>query len=393
MVILLAAADPNVGAPIADAEMLLVALAAATAAAILATLGEWRHARRIARVARLAFGAEGRPAAWTAVVPIARVAGLALAAFGATLLLLHDPIESDDAPDPRASRQVLVVLDASPSMNIADAGPSAEKEMRGVWAGKVLRGILDRLDMKDTRISLVAFYTKALPVLRDTTDKNIVSELMDGLPLYTAFVPGETDMQAGLDAAFAMAKGWAHGSTTLVVISDGDLAKPVAPRDMPASIADALVIGVGDPVRPTILAGHASKQDAWMLKALAGKLGGHYHDGNARHLPREIVERLASIAPRVGDSVSLRELGLATLGAGAALTALIGPALLLLGRRAHVRTAARPRGGTAASSGAPGAATTSSIATSAALASTSASSGPANVPTFARASIEGTPVS
>jgi hypothetical protein len=197
-------------------------------------------------------------------------------------------------------------------------------------------------------------------------------------------------MQAGLDAAFAMAKGWARGSTTLVVISDGDLAKPVAPRDMPASIADALVIGVGDPVRPTILAGHASKQDAWMLKALAGKLGGHYHDGNARHLPREIVERLASIAPRVGDGVSLRELGLATIGAGAALTALIGPALLFLGRRANARTTARARGGSAASSGA---ATTSSIATSAALASTSASSGPANVPTFARASIEGTPVS
>jgi len=324
--------------------MLALALGAALAAALLASLGEWLHARRVARVARLAFGADGRPAVWTAIAPFARVAGLALSAFGATLLLLHDPIESDDVPNPRASRQVLVVLDASPSMNIKDSGPGSEKEMRGVWAGKVLRGILDRLDMTDTRISLVAFYTKALPVLQDTTDKNIVSEMMDGLPLYTAFMPGETDMQAGLDAAFAMAKGWARGSTTLVVISDGDLSKPVTPRDRPASIADAIVIGVGDPVRPTILAGHASKQDAWMLKSLAGKLGGYYHDGNAKHLPSDVVERLASIAPRVGDGISLRELALAALGIGAAATSFIGPLLLLAGRRA--KTHVDPRNST-----------------------------------------------
>jgi hypothetical protein len=66
--------------------MLALALGAALAAALLASLGEWLHARRVARVARLAFGADGRPAAWTAIAPFARVAGLALAAFGATLL-------------------------------------------------------------------------------------------------------------------------------------------------------------------------------------------------------------------------------------------------------------------------------------------------------------------
>ena len=322
-----------VSAAPAGSDLLLIALGAAALAAAIGAVGEFLHARRIARVARLAFGADGRPAAWTAVAPFARIAGLALAAFGATALLLHDPIESEAAPDPRASRRVLVVLDVSPSMNLSDAGPGPEKSMRGVWAGKVLRGILDRLDMKDTRVSLVAFYTKALPMLEDSTDKDLVAGLMDGLPLYTAFRAGETDMQAGLDAAFAMAKPWARGSTTLVVISDGDLSRPVVPRDRPPSIADAIVIGVGDPARATILAGHSSKQDAWMLKGLAARLGGIYHDGNARHLPTSVVERLASIAPRVGEDVSMRELGLATLGTGAALAAFVGPALLLLGRR------------------------------------------------------------
>jgi hypothetical protein len=51
-------------------------------------------------------------------------------------------------------------------MQIKDAGPDAEKVSRARWAGKLTQAILDRLDMKDTRITLVGFYTKALPILR-----------------------------------------------------------------------------------------------------------------------------------------------------------------------------------------------------------------------------------
>ena len=319
-------------------DPLPIAVGAGLAALALAAVAERLHARRTARIARLAFGPQGRPAAWTRLAPFARIAGLGLAVFGAVLLLAHDPIETETEPDPRASRQLLVVLDVSPSMNLADAGPSTEKEMRGVWAGKVLRGILDRLDMKDTRVSMIAFYTKAVPMLQDSTDKNVLANLMDGLPLYTAFKPGETDMQAGLEAAFEMAKGWARRSTTLVVISDGDLSKPVNPPARPASIADAIVIGVGDPNRATSVGGHASRQDAWTLKSLAGKLDGYYHDGNARHLPREILERLTMIAPRVSDAIGLREAGLIALGVGCALTGLVGPLLVLFGApRAYLR--------------------------------------------------------
>jgi len=320
-----------------------IPLAAALAALVIGLVAESLHARRTARVARLAFGPTGRPAAWARAAPALRVAGLALATFGATVLLRHDPIEGEAVPNPRASRQLLVVLDVSPSMNITDAGPDRVKIMRGVWAGKILRGILDRLDMADTRVSMIAFYSKAVPMLQDSTDKNVLANLMDGLPLYTAFVPGETDMQAGIDAAFAMAKGWARKSTTLVVISDGDLSKPVVPRARPASIADTIVIGVGDPNRATMLAGHASRQDAWTLKSLAGKLDGYYHDGNTRHLPREVIERLTMIAPRVSDAIGLREAGLLALGVGCALVGLAGPLLILFGApRAYLRAVATP---------------------------------------------------
>jgi Ca-activated chloride channel family protein len=327
----------------ASSEALAIPLLAALAALLVAIVAEHRHARRVARVARLAFGPAGKPAAWTHAAPIARIAGLALATFGATVLLRYDPIETDTEPDPRASRQLLVVLDVSPSMNLSDAGPANEKVMRGVWAGKVLQGILDRLDMKDTRVSMVAFYTKAIPMLQDSTDKNVLSNLMDGLPLYTAFKPGETDLNAGLVAAFEMAKGWARRSTTLVVITDGDLSKPANPPARPASIADTIVIGVGDPNRATTLAGHASRQDAWTLKSLAGKLDGYYHDGNARHLPREIIEKLTMIAPRVSDAIGLREAALVSLGVGCALVGLAGPLLVLFGApRSYLRAVAAP---------------------------------------------------
>ena len=313
------------------------ALGLALAVAAASALAEWLHGRRVARIARLAFGPSGRPAAWARLAPAIRVLAMGLATLGAWLCLRHDPVEVAVEPSPRAAQQLLVVLDVSPSMNLADAGPASPRDsrnsriMRGVRAGEVLRGILDRLDMQDTRVSLIACYSDAVPMLRDSTDKDLVSGLMDGLPLYTAFKPGETDLQAGIDEAFAMAKGWARRSTTLVVISDGDLSKPVNPGPRPASIADALVIGVGDPNRATDIAGHASRQDAWTLKSLAARLDGRYHDGNARHLPREVLDSLTMISPRVSDALGLREIGLASLAAGATLLAFLGPLLQWFG--------------------------------------------------------------
>ncbi len=314
-----------------SANPFTLAVAAAVVAMLLVGFAEWLHARRVRAVAHLAFGPDGRPAVWARLAPAVRIAGASLLALGATLLLLFDPIEVEVTPSPRASRQLLVVLDVSPSMNLKDAGPATEKMMRGQWAGKIMQGVLDRVDMKDTRITMVAFYSRALPMLQDTTDKSLLSNMMSGLPLYTAFVPGKTDLQAGLTEAFRLAKGWAPRSTTLIIISDGDLeSAPVVPRP-PPSIADSIVIGVGDPRTPTIISGHSSRQDEWTLKAIAAKLGGYYHQGNTRHLPSAVLDGLESIAPRVGGNAGQREIGLWSAGIGAALTAFIGPLLQFFG--------------------------------------------------------------
>ncbi|MFO0962581.1 MAG: vWA domain-containing protein [Phycisphaerales bacterium] len=323
---------------------MVTATLAAIAALLLVAGAEALHARRTARVAKLAFGPTGAPRRWARAAPVLRTVAFALATWGAVVLYQFDPVETEVRPDPRASRQLLVVLDVSPSMNLADAGPGAEKVSRMSWAGKLLRGILDRLDMKDTRVSMIAFYTRAIPMLQDSTDKELLANFFDGLPLYTAFKPGETDLQAGLDAAYAMAKGWARRSTTLVVITDGDLNRPVHPGPRPLSIADAIVIGVGDPSRPTVVSGHSSRQDEWALRGLASALGGVYHQGNTRHLPREVVESLAMVSPRVSETLSLREAGLVAVGLGCGILGLLGPALLVLGvPRAYAAALQGPR--------------------------------------------------
>jgi hypothetical protein len=299
--------------------------------AALAALGEWLHSRRTARVARLAFGPSGKPSRWVAAAPFVRVIGVAAAAWGAAVLTSYDPVGGDQTPAPRASKQLLIALDVSPSMLTKDAGPDEDKLTRSQWAGKVVQGVLDRLDMKQTRITVVAFYTKAVTVLTDTTDKNVISNMFDGLQLHVAFEPGPTDLASGVQSALQIARPWARRSTTLLVVSDGDAKTDLGPVVLPPAIADTVVIGVGDPNRATLVSGHSSKQESLSLKTLAARLNGIYHEGNRLHLPSEILKKLSMITPNTGTELGIRDAALIAVGAGSSLTALIGPALMLLG--------------------------------------------------------------
>ena len=207
------------------------------------------------------------------------------------------------------------------------------KTKRAVWAGAVIQAILDRLDTDTTRVTVFAVYTKSIPVIEETFDMNVVRNLLDGLPLFSAFDSGATKLSSGVNEALEYARKWERGSATLVVISDGDSEEKIAVRSIPSSIADSIVIGVGDPTRPTMVSGHRSTQDTASLKSLTNKLKGIYHQGNNRHLPSEVVSRLSMVQPRVGEGIGIREFALACLVLGGTSLTLIGPALLLFGRR------------------------------------------------------------
>lgn len=299
--------------------------------AALACIAEWLHARRVRRVARLAFGRDGAPRRWTRAAPFIRVAALASVTWGLLTLARLDPTAVEAGPSEKTSQRVLIVLDVSPSMQVVDAGPDLEKISRARWAGVLVRSILDRLDMRETRLSVIAFYTGALPILTDTFDKQVVANLLDGLPMHRAFRAGGTDASAGIERALELAKPWARRSTTLVFVGDGDLERPPQLGQIPASISDAIVIGVGDTQRSSLVGGHSSRQDSWTLKQLAARLGGHYHEGNRRHLPSTILDSLTMTAPNQRAPMSERDVALWASGVGASSLAFLGPMLLLLG--------------------------------------------------------------
>lgn len=309
----------------------LPGLWAALIAALVMAGAEWWHGRRMQRARYLAFGKRGRPHRWVAAVPPLRVFAAAALAFG--LMILNDHRSQSDAeidPDQEPAKHLVIALDVSPSMYLEDAGPEG-RQSRWARARDLLQGVMQRLDMEQTRVSVMAFYTEAKPVVIRSFDMGVVLNVLDGLPLEHAFEVGSTQLQEGVQAAMDMTRGWPPGSTTLIVVSDGDtVGGSVMPRRT-AAIADVLVLGVGDRYRGAEVAGRTSRQDHESLQRLAVRLAGRYHDGNTLHLPSDVVRALTASLPQVTTSSELRSIALALVGMGASLLALLPWLLSLLG--------------------------------------------------------------
>ncbi len=311
---------------------LLPAALAALAALALVGGAEWLQARRVHALRFLLFGARGRARAWVRLVPWLRALAAAAVAAGLVVLLRYQSVPEDEIdPDREPAKHLMIALDASPSMYLEDAGPDG-KLSRWKRAKVLLDGVMQRLDMQQTRVSIVAFYTDAKPVVLRSFDMQVVANVLDGLPLEHAFRTGRTKMQEGVQAAIDQTRGWPPGSTVLLVVSDGDTVPGrVLPMRTPA-IADVLVLGVGDPHRGSRVAGRTSRQDHASLQQLAVRLGGRYHDGNRLHLPSDVVRNLTAALPQLTTQSDLRDLALAAVGGGGAMLALLPLLMVWFGR-------------------------------------------------------------
>lgn len=305
---------------------LLVALGAAAFVAGAEAL----HARRARRARRLAFGGAGRPRAWVRATPLARCIGVVALAWGLVTLFLVDGGSRTADPRGQPARRLLLCLDVSPSMRLPDSG-AERTQPRADRASALVRSMLERLDMTTTRVSVVAFYTGARPVVVDAYDLNVVANILNDLPLEHAFKPGPTDMYSGVRQAFEIARAWPARSAALVVVSDGDTIPDTAAPNKPASIADVLVVGVGNPRHGKPIAGRTSRQDARSLERLALRLGGVYHDGNEKHLSSASLASLAMRAPPGESERGMRDVALAAVGVGGAMVSLVSPALAVFG--------------------------------------------------------------
>ncbi|MCI0381335.1 MAG: VWA domain-containing protein [Gemmataceae bacterium] len=313
----------------------MVAELALAATLILATAAERLHVLRSRRLALLAFGPKGKPALWARCAPFLRVAGLSALAWGLTTLLVMEPKTHHSVEDVAKSdyRHLLVVLDVSPSMRLLDAGPTG-KQSRMKRANDLLTSFFERVPIQSYRISVIAVYTEAKPVVLETTDLEVVRNILGDLPLHHAFTSGSTNIFAGLEEAAKVAHRWKPQSATLALISDGDTVPATGMPKMPASIKNVLVVGVGDPVTGQYIDGHQSRQDISTLRQIATRLGGFYHNGNDKHLPTDLLRRIdAQASKSMWTRLTRREYALFASAAGAATVALLPVFLFLAGTR------------------------------------------------------------
>jgi Ca-activated chloride channel family protein len=306
-------------------------------AVFLATLlAEALHAARSRRIGYLAFGPHGRPRAWVKAVAPLRAIGMAAVCWG--LLLLWQIAGAQGFAMPRAdssaeaARHVVIALDVSPSMQLTDAGPHGQ-QTREERARQVLRSILDRLDMQRSRVSVVAFFSEARPVVIDTFDPEVVANILGDLPLEHAFSAGKTNMYAGVRLAGEIGKKWRTKSALLILASDGDTLPAEQPPALPESFSTALIVGIGNPHRGIYIDEHSSRQDDRALKRLASQLSGTYYDANTKHLPTDAVSAMAVALPTGGAvPLEMRDVALAAVAVGAALLALLPAALKVAGK-------------------------------------------------------------
>ncbi len=257
-------------------------------------IAEVVHFRRCARLAPLAFGPSASPRPWAMLAPGIRLLSAVAVAWGLSTLLVVQPksFRPEGEVQPGKEQHLLSVLDVSPSMRLEDAGPTGKQSRKG-RGRDLMRSLFERLTTEQYRVSAIAVYNGAKPVVVDSKDLNVIDGVLGDLPLFQAFESGKTRLLDGLREAAEIAKPWNPGSTTVILLSDGDTVPPQGMPSMPASVASVLVVGVGDPSQGSFIDGRQSKQDTFMLRQIATRLRGTYHDGNKRHLPSELVAGIA----------------------------------------------------------------------------------------------------
>jgi Ca-activated chloride channel family protein len=306
---------------------LITAAWAALATCAFAAFAEWIHHRRVQRLGRLAFGPDARPRAWTAAAPILRVGALAGVAWALVVLLGFDGSSRMRERNAATTRHLVVLLDVSPSMDLQDAGEGG-KQTRRDRAAALLKSVMERANNDEIKITMACFYTDAMLLVKECADREVIWNFADNLPLHIAYRPGKTSLLKSLNTAAGYVKDFPRKSVTFLVLTDGDTVPDTGLQPMPSAVSDVLFVGVGNVARGTFLDGHLSRQDGASLSQVARRLGGHYHDGNLKNVPGELLRHLTAGDQRTDHfQISLRTLAIIMLALCVSLICLL-PLLL-----------------------------------------------------------------
>ncbi len=103
-----------------------------------------------------------------------------------TLLFIPSKINKAGEILPGDERHLLLVLDVSPSMRLQDAGPDG-KLSRMKRAAAIMRSFFERTAIETYKISVIAVYTEAKPVVIATKDMDVIDNILGDLPMHHAF--------------------------------------------------------------------------------------------------------------------------------------------------------------------------------------------------------------
>ena len=312
-----------------------ITLLVVLAVAVLAVGAECLHFRRARSTHWLVYGPEAKSPVSLYLAAFFRVLFLTMLAWSMmTLLFLPAKNHTRQVGEIEAEdrRHLLLILDVSPSMRLQDSGSEAGGMSRTERASKLIQSLLKRITDDKLHITMVAVYNGAKPVVQESRDTEVILNFLDGLPLSSVFQTGKTKLFDGLKEAARIAAPWPADSTTLLMVSDGDTVPATGMPRMPASVSGALVLGVGNPTRGSMIDGRQSRQDVGALRQIAARLGGEYHDGNLKHIPTQMLSELGAIkTDEDGFEMTIREYALAIVGLSALGLALLPFILNLLG--------------------------------------------------------------
>lgn len=300
----------------------MVALVAMLSVALLMLVAETLHSRRVRRVAHLAFGPGARAQRWTLLAPALRVLSATALAWGmATLMTIEPHVHVSGEVSEEEWRHLVLVLDVSPSMLLRDAGVNGD-ESRSQRAAELIDSLFERVPIGKFKITVIATYNGAKPVVEDTRDIELVRHVLSEVDMRYAFKAGSTRLFDGIAEAARIGRPWRTKSAMMVIVSDGDTVPATGMPELPPSFGGTLVIGVGDNVSGKFIAGHQSRQDASTLRQVAIRLGGEFHNGNKRHVPSDILAAAAADARKpLIERLTLREYALIAVTMGSLLLA------------------------------------------------------------------------
>lgn len=310
----------------------MVTLIITAVAAALVLIGELLHWTRVRKQARLFFGPGAGPRGWVHSVPLLRSLAAGGLAWGLMTLMSIEPVvhRSDRVAD-ADWRHLVLVLDVSPSMMLRDAG-SDNRLSRRERAKELVDSLFERVPIGKFKISVIATFNGAKPVVEDTKDIELVRHIMTQIEMRYAFKAGKTRLFDGIAEAAKLGKPWRINSAMLVIVTDGDTVPATGMPELPPSYGGTLVIGVGDHVHGKFISGHQSRQDTSTLRQVAIRLGGEYHNGNRRHVPSDVLSSVAADSRKpLIERLTKREYAMIAIVVCSALLALLPMLLHYLG--------------------------------------------------------------